>query len=152
MRNSVRPSLFAIMVCLTILSAHLAGCGDGGSDGLPREAISGTVTLDDQPLPDGVIQMLPISMKDGIAGGAIIKDGKYAIERDKGLVPGQYRVVINGGQAGGAAPPPDKPPGTFKSPVVPKDPIPSRYNSESTLTADVKAGSSNSFVFDLKAK
>jgi hypothetical protein len=149
MRNSVRTAPFAITTCLAFLSVSLAGCGD--SDGLAREAISGTVTLDGQPLADGAIQMLPINRTEGTAGGAIVKDGKYTIEREKGLLPGQYRVVISSSQAGAAAPS-DGPPGPVPTSDAPKDPIPAKYNIETTLTADVKSGTPNVFPFELSTK
>ncbi len=149
MHHSSRIRSSRIILGLALLCGPLVGCA--GSDGLPREAVSGTVTLDGQPLPDGAIQMIPVDKKDGIAAGAIIKDGKYEIEREKGLVPGQYRVVINSGQAPAAAPA-DGPPGPVVASDTPKELIPSQYNLESTLTADVKAGTPNSFPFDLKSK
>ncbi len=42
-----------------VLAAGLAAGCSGGGDDLPRESVSGTVTLDSQPLADGVIQFMP---------------------------------------------------------------------------------------------
>jgi hypothetical protein len=86
-------------------------------------------------LLEGAFNLLPVDPKEGIAGGTIIKDGKFKIEREKGLVPGQYRVVINSVQAGAAAPPPNEPPGPVDPADAPKDLIPPEYNLETTLTA-----------------
>ena len=68
-------------------------------DGLPREAVSGTVTFKGEPLKAGTIQFLPSSPSEVTAGGAVIVDGKYAIGRSEGLVPGKYQVLISGAQA-----------------------------------------------------
>src|SRR4051812_41369402 len=92
----VRTASFAPLACAMILSIPLVGCGAAASDGPPREAVSGKVTLDGQPLAQGVIQFLPASNKEGVSGGAVIEGGAYSIEAAKGLVAGQYRVTING--------------------------------------------------------
>ncbi len=149
MLQSNRCVHFAVMGCLALSSALFAGCG--GSDGLPRESVSGVVMLDGQPLPSGSIQMLPVDSKVGVAGGAVIKDGKFEIGREQGLIPGQYRVVINSGQE--ATPPPSgEPPGPIAAADAAKEIIPAQYNAQTTLTADVKAGTPNTFPFDLKSK
>ena len=47
-------------VPLLVLSAlGLAGCSGSSGDDLPREAVSGTVTLDGAPLPSGSISFSP---------------------------------------------------------------------------------------------
>jgi hypothetical protein len=133
-----------------ILLLCLAGCGGGEDtgDGLAREAVSGTVTLDGQPLSGAVIQFLPSD--PSAAGGASgdIEGGKFAIESGQGPIAGTYRVVISTRMG------PDvdasQPPGEIPKPK--KDPIPAKYNTKSTLTADVKAGVPNTFDFPLTTK
>ena len=135
--NFGRTSLFATTACLTLLIVNLPGCGEE-SDGLPREAVSGTVTLDGQPLAEGSIQMLPVNAKDGQTGGAIIKNGKYSIPRSQGLVPGTYNVTIDMPSLSGAAPD-SGPPGPMQAADLPKNLIPAEYNTRSALTAEAKA-------------
>jgi hypothetical protein len=125
----------------------LVGCSNS-TDGLPREAVTGTVTLDGRPLKQGSIQFVPGSERESTSGGAVITEGRFAIARPQGLTPGSYRVVINSGE--GAPVPPDQPPGA--TPPGGKELIPARYNEKTTLTADVKAGGSNAFAFDLATK
>src|SRR5689334_14633291 len=60
------------------------GC-DGPGDGLPRQAVSGSVTLKGQPLPQGTIQFLPATDKQPTAGAVEIKDGKYSLPKEQGL-------------------------------------------------------------------
>jgi hypothetical protein len=131
----------------------LAGCG-GVQDTLPREAVSGTVTLDGQPLARGVLQLFPASQKEGTACGALIEDGKFSIARAEGPVPGEYVVMINSSQggAGGAGGAPAGAPGPVASSERPKELIPAEYNAQSKLTAVVKAGTPNTLEFALKSK
>jgi len=130
--------------------ALLAGCGEGGG-GLPREAVSGTVTFKGEPLKAGSIQFLPTSPREVTAGGAIIVDGKYSIGKSEGLVPGKYQVLISGAQAAPASAKSELP---GASPPLPpaKEPIPAKYNSKSELSADVKNGGRNTLAFDLQDK
>ncbi|MDR3632587.1 MAG: hypothetical protein P4L84_02055 [Isosphaeraceae bacterium] len=144
---SILPAGLAALLLLTF-----AGCGEE-QDGQPREAVSGTVSLDGQPLPDGMIQWIPSTAREGSVGGAAVKDGKFSIVRQEGLAPGAYRVVINSAAAGGAtAPAPDEPPGLLNGPSTSKDVIPPQYNTKSTLKAEIKAGVPNLFDFSLKSK
>lgn len=124
--------------------AALAGCG--GGDGLPRQAISGAVTLDGQPLSQGTISFYPDdpAMADPTTGGAPISEGTYRITSDKGLVPGKYKVSISspsGEMTNNAAP------GSGAN--LPKERIPSQYNANSNLTAEVQSGGSNTFDYEL---
>jgi hypothetical protein len=129
-----------------------AGCGQQ-TDGPLREAVSGSVSLDGQPLPDGLIQLIPTSAREGTVSGAVVKDGKFSIERQKGLAPGEYRVVINSGGRGGDVPKPlEEAPGLLDASNTPKDLIPPQYNTNSTLKAEVKASAPNTFDFSLKTK
>jgi hypothetical protein len=143
-------TLFKASSRLALWSMVLAGCGEG-SDGLPREAVSGTVTLDGQPLAEGSIQMIPIA-KDGRPGGAIIKEGKFSIPKADGLLPGQYNVIISSIDPASAPPPPSGPPGPVDPATLPKNLIPEEYNKRSKLTLEVKPGTPNTFPFDLKSK
>jgi hypothetical protein len=154
MPKPIRSVMAAPSVRAALLSFALAGCGVAASDSLPREGISGEVTLDGQPLDQGAIQFIPASRKEGVAGGAVIQGGKYSIERGKGLVPGEYRVLISSSQ--GTPPAADSSDGGAPGPVkkgdAPKDLVPPQYNAKSTLTAEVKAGSPNALDFALKSK
>jgi hypothetical protein len=128
-------------------TALLAGCG-GATDDLPREAVSGTVTFDDQPLKAGMIQFQPAEPGASTAGGAAITDGRYSIAKSEGLVPGKYQVTISSTPPG--APPPSGQPGDPVAP--PKETIPPKYNVKTTLSATVTKEGPNTFDFPLKSK
>jgi hypothetical protein len=127
----------------------LAGCG-GETDQLPREAISGSVTFDGQPLKNGYIQFLPDAASDDatFAGGPI-REGKFDIPREQGPTPGRYSVTVISGEAAPSEASAAELPGAGFSK---KEKIPAKYNSRTTLTAEVKKGGPNQFEFPLKTK
>jgi hypothetical protein len=122
----------------------LAGCG---GDPMGRQAVSGTVTLNNQPLDQGRIHFAPAG-KGPTESGATIENGKYRIPINSGLVPGTYKVSIFSYDQKGAK---------VQSEEVPGDPgntqfkerIPARYNAKTTLTAEVKSAGPNVFDFKL---
>jgi hypothetical protein len=129
--------------------AMAAGCGEGPRDDLPREPVSGRVTLDGTPVTSGTIQFIPDGHGDRptSAASAEIVAGNYSIARAGGPVPGPYKVIISGSQVPGVAAPAE-PPGST-SPLAPEL-IPAEYNAKTKLTVEVKAGGPNAFPFDLK--
>jgi hypothetical protein len=55
--------------------------------------------------------------------------------------------------AGDAEPPPGDAPGPRPRPSARKKPtVPEKYNAQSTLTAEVKGGASNTFDYELKSQ
>jgi hypothetical protein len=130
------------------LATPMGGCGPV-DDGLGRREVTGMVTLDGQPLASGSIQFEPQAGNTGtiVSGGGIIQSGHYRIPRDKGLRPGKYKVsVFSSGEAPGGGE--SEPPGNRTPP--PPEKVPAKYNVATTLTAEVKADSPNSFNFDMK--
>ena len=137
----------ASILSLAFLLPSLVGCGE--SDKLPREAVSGSVSVEGKPLKSGLITFLPNESNTPTQGGAVVLEGKYTIPKNQGLVPGKYRIIITS--------PEDKPevivdkannaPGM--PPLPAKEVIPKQYNSESLLSAEVTAGGKNVFEFNL---
>jgi hypothetical protein len=129
-----------------ILALGLSGC-EGRTDDLPREAVSGSVKLDGQPLAKGIIQFAPTSDKVTTTARGEIIDGNYSISRAEGLVPGTYKVAISafdnveGAKALHGAPGKVGPP--------PKNIVPKQYNTASKLTAEIKGGQDNTFPFEI---
>jgi hypothetical protein len=131
-------------------ACFIAGCG-GPADGLPRQAVKGSVTFNGKPLKEGSIQFQPTSPREVTAAGGLIFDGKYAIAKSEGLVPGNYQVIISGIKAEAVATKAELPGESKPAPVV-KDPIPAEYNARSKLTAEIKKDAANAFDFDLQSK
>ncbi len=142
---------------LTAVMLTVAGCSGSGDD-LPREAVSGVVTLDGHPLPDGVIQFNPDSQATAgeapTPGGSTIKGGKFSIGQEMGLVPGNYVVSINAaGKRAERAKPAQAGAGGNKGTDVAKELIPAKYNSKTELKTEIKKGGSNNTLnFDLKSE
>ena len=139
-------------LALTLAAGLMASGCARSEDDLPREAVSGTVTLDGQPLADGTIQFTPATNAGGpaIGGGGPVENGRFSIARENGLVPGSYKVAINAADQ-------KKREETTKGPVrkglgLAKELIPANYNSQTTLTAEIKKGGSADLNYDLQSK
>lgn len=119
---------FALIICLT---CGCGGSGGGGSDG--RLAISGSVHYKNEPVQNGSIEFVP---HPGVktTSGSPITNGRFSIPADKGLEPGAYTVKISAMEV---IPPSE--PGGLPGPD-PKELIPAKYNTKSTLTREIKAG------------
>ncbi|QEH33145.1 hypothetical protein OJF2_16420 [Aquisphaera giovannonii] len=133
-------------VCALALGA---GCS-GPEDDLPREPVSGTVSLDGKPLPGGTITFTPAG-GGASAGGATIKDGSFSIGREGGLVPGNYAVAIYASDRPEGQERP-KQAGGLKEFKVAKELIPAKYNAKSELKAEIKKGGGNALQFALDSK
>ena len=127
-------------VCiLFILSFSSLGCGDG-SDQPDLGIVSGTVSLDGEPLSGVIIVFTP---EEGRQSTAITGEN------------GQYELVYTGEDTKGARV--GKHVVGFLTPydedIKPSAPIPARYSvgSDTGLNAVVKPGK-NSFDFDLSSK
>ena len=131
-----------------LLLGLAAGCG---SDEVPnRRAISGIVTFDGQPLESGAILLEPTSFEagTGTAVGATIRRGEFTLPRDRGPIPGRYRVRIYAG-SGVQAPPREGQSDKTRRPMV--EGVPEVYNTRSQLHAEVGMRGPNRFRFELQA-
>jgi hypothetical protein len=129
--NVVRAASIAALLLL------VAGCGG-------RQTIEGTVTLDDQPLEQGYITFRPMKNVAGAPIGGPIENGKFAIQPKEPLA-GDFRVEITSLGKTGKKARDDK----GKSIDVEGQVLPARYNSESTLQAQLKPRQRNEFPFPL---
>ncbi len=137
----------ARFVSLTAFATILAGCG-GSGDGLPREPISGKVSLNGQPIEKGMITFVLKNAPEPVVT-ALIEKGEFQLPRAEGPIAGSHGVSIWAkGPTGKTVKNPDDPEQTV--PEM-KDLVPPQYNLNSTLTADVKTSDANTFTFDLVA-
>ena len=106
-----------------------AGCGGPSNVG----QVTGTVTLDDQPLEGALVTFSPTEEGGSSALGKTDSAGAYTLTYSPGVSGaeiGENRVTISTLTAG-------------------TEKVPMEYNTQSKLKADVKAGS-NTFDWDLK--
>ncbi len=82
-----KKHVLSLSSCLLLLASIglVAGCGP--SDGLIT--ISGSVTLDGEPVEDGSISLMPIN--GGSMGGGLIENGYYSAKSS----PGEMAVQIH---------------------------------------------------------
>ena len=122
------------------------GC-QGQQEGPARGALAGQVSLEGESIQDGRISLIPIDGTKGPASGGTISLGKYSIPANKGPVIGRHRVEITASRKTGkqlkAMPPAT---GTMDEM---EQYIPSKYNTTSTLTTEIKQGD-NTANFNLK--
>ena len=130
-------------------TVFLSGCSGESRGRLP---ISGSVTLDGQPLPAGYVIFEPKSGQTMQSGG-MIQDGRFEVRAEHGAAPGRYSVAIF---SGAVKPVNNFEPGTpeYESAAMrePGEQVPRKYNVDSILTADVERGKPNDFTFDLSTK
>lgn len=126
------------------LSAALAGCGDS-YDG--RQAVSGTVTLEGQPLTGGSIQFGPLDGQDTSGGCGLGPDGTFRLDRADGLKPGRYLVRITAGDGKSPASEEEVAAPGGSTNIVSVDRIPPEWNVRSDKQIEVKEGADNTFDF-----
>jgi hypothetical protein len=131
--------IYCFLVLLACTAIAVAGCNEPSN----RQAISGSVLLDGQPLAHGSIRFEPRDAARAQASGAVIAAGKFAVARDQGLVPGTYRVAVSSPKNDPAAAP------SMDGGGLAEERIPRRYNIDSELEIVVEPRGGNQFTFDL---
>jgi hypothetical protein len=134
----MRPALLSLILILVF--CVLMGCGPGGPATHP---VSGSVSLDGTPIPDGDI-IFTDPTGAATSGMGKITDGKYTAN----ITAGKKRVEI---RASKMMPFPAGQVGAMGEKEGPQDYIPKKYNDQSELTMDVKAGT-NTQDFPLVSK
>jgi hypothetical protein len=125
----------------------IAGCG-----GPKLASVSGTVTLDGQPLANASVTFQPMGEGNLNPGqGSYAKtdqNGNYTLEMQggkKGAVVAKHKVEISAVTGGAGRPDDDRPQRQQR------DRVPAQYNTQSKLTVEVKPGE-NVGNFDLKSR
>jgi hypothetical protein len=131
--------LFTVAAGVALLGLA-SGCG-----GNPTAKVSGTVTLDGQPLENGTITFYPTANSGQTAGGGI-ENGKYTLDAS----PGEMTVLISANKVTGKHKMYDTPDSPTVDTVV--ELIPARYNKTSELKVTLKPGVNEGVNFDLTTK
>lgn len=123
--------------CCMMLACLLVFSGCGGSD---RSPVSGTVTLDGQPVAVGSISFRPAKGTKGNTAGTTIVDGRYTVAAERGLSPGDYTVQVETFYKTGQK---------FNDPQKGIVDVEKRvdYNEQGKLTATVTAGRNDGIDF-----
>ncbi|MGE3803419.1 MAG: hypothetical protein AB7K24_01960 [Gemmataceae bacterium] len=129
------------LMALLALASFLSGCDSGQG----YQSISGIVKFQGAPVEQGRIQFFTTGENPTPQGGAMIVKGEYRVPREHGLKPGKYLVRISSPESTGAAGADDM------APPPTRERIPSKYNTASELTVEVRAGERGEFNFDLES-
>jgi hypothetical protein len=140
--RTAAPSATAIGV-LAVAMLAAAGCrGGDGASAYPAASLIGSVTVDGQPVPNGLLQFLPPAGGSAPVVQAEIKDGRYAAT---GVPLGKIRVLITAVKETGRM--------DSKSTSQPVSEvmnlIPDRYRDGLDITVATGSGVQN---FELKSK
>jgi len=137
-KNSGRVAATALIAIAWI---GLTGCGSGSG----VAPVSGTVTLDGEPLSGALVSFYPQEEGKRFSTGTTDSSGHYELvytNDEKGAAIGKHTVKITTatvqGEGGPARPPKEK--------------LPAKYNEESELTVEVSSGSNSDTNFDLQSK
>lgn len=124
-----------LMLLAVVLLVAASGCAKPGPKLYP---VSGSVTLDGQPLATGTVYFKTIAT--GEVDTLPVKDGKFAgqaVEGARRVEVVAHRLIPVAGEMGGE---------------VQESLIARRFNFDSTLTAEVTAGGPNTFEFAVESK
>jgi hypothetical protein len=123
------------------LAAVMSGCG-----GPTGPEVTGSVTLDGDPLGEATISFLPENRELAPLITSTDLEGKYTLERGvDGVAEGTYTVRITT----------YRPAITEIDPPIPgvKEKVPAKYNVQTTLNAEVSSGENvHDFPLDSKGR
>jgi len=137
----------ASLCAIFLVIATCFGCGKKGPQ---RAAVSGHVTLDGQPINEGVIQFLPVEGTVGPETGGIITNGQYDIPHDHGPIVGKSRIELRASKkTGGKIQDPTGRPGVLTDEY--KEMFPPGSNTNSSLVREIK-DEPNKLDFDIRTK
>lgn len=129
---------------LLVFIMPVIGCMRTGRQEPLRYPVSGTVTLDGKPLPEGTVFFMTVSL--GIIERVPIKDGTFSGEVTAGERRIEFSVIKDVPYSGLAIP-------GFPTPAtVPGETLPAAFNADSSYTATVNPAGPNEFDFELKSK
>jgi hypothetical protein len=141
----MRILLLVIHCSLFIL---IAGCS-----GDKRVPLSGTITLNGEPLPQASVKFIPVDQTiiNTRTGANTDADGKFSLPKNRGLEPGEYIVSIYATVEYDTK---TKELATVETPptrILPKVLTPSEYNDKSAQRFTVTARGSNVYTCDVKS-
>lgn len=141
---------WAAAVSVAVLSWFVGGCDTRGSTGAAGGTVSGTVTLDGEPLKLGVVTFHPVAGGQS-ALGPVANDGTYKLNigNDVSIPAGEYLVTVDAAEPAAYE---EGPGGAPKPPRPGKRITPDKYAKKETtdLRVTVKAGA-NEIPLELKS-
>ena len=131
--------LLRFLLCLGATLALPLSNGCNRNQGPERVVVSGTVTFDGKPIPDGEIRFMPDAAADAPVSASPIVDGTYKVDAHGGVPIGTHTVQVNAYRAVAMKPGPEGVmPMTINKPR--QQYLPKRYNSDSQLKMSIESG------------
>jgi hypothetical protein len=133
------PMKTVVSLALVLMAASLVGCG--GRQGPERVVVSGTVTFNGKPIPNGKISFLPDQTSNAPMAVALIADGNFVANSHGGVPVGSHKVQIEAYHpiSGPAKPGVSLPPTAGVQGVGPQY-LPARYNAQTELRISIEPG------------
>ncbi len=97
--------LFSWGIVCVLTCVLMLGCGGGGVSGLVK--VTGTVTLDGQPVEGAAVSFSPAGNEGRASAGVTDAQGRFSLAPvggGQGALPGKYQVAISKTQVTGGAP------------------------------------------------
>jgi hypothetical protein len=142
----VSPGMNAAWGLALASLCFVAGCSRA-YDGDRRYPLSGTVSVDGEPMEAGAISFIPGETDQRVSGGPIT-GGVYSVEEAFGANGGPYRVEIHWYRKTGRM---LRNPDTGELYEERSEGLPDKYHKDSELTVDVSPDKTK-FDFDLKSE
>ncbi len=143
-----RTKIFIPFLGLVLAFGTVSGCSKSPYEGEQRFPLTGTVTLDGEPVDGGTISFIPSVETKRVTGGPIA-GGKYTVHENSGANAGEYRVEIHWLKPTGEQFLDKDDTGEMIDVVA--EAIPQKYNTSTELVAEVSA-SQTEFDFSLTSK
>ncbi len=139
---------------LAMFSALSIGCSSQTDPFIEtRQEVAGFVTLDGEPLKEGLIRFVPVEGTPGPKTSVKIENGTYLIESRYGPVAGTHRVEVESTDDGGFARDDETALKHLEENNIKKIDVilvPEKYGANSPLKAIVKENETNEFEFQLQ--
>jgi len=116
------------------------GCGGGGTEGPKTFPVTGKLTVGGQPVPDVIVQLIPLDPAKLGAAGKTDASGQFKVTATNGTagaVAGKYKVVLQ--KTGGMDASQYTNPGAGGPPKVTL-PFPAEYAAAATTPKEIDVG------------
>lgn len=138
---SPRNARIAFLLTVSLVLLSTGGCGRSGPPPRKIVPVSGVVTLDGKPLPDGFVTF--VSPQEGRFETFPVKEGKFNGKAELGVRTVDI-IAVRDLQAPAAGNDGKGPPRPLR-----ENYLPAKYSMNSPLKADVTEAGPNVFNFDL---
>ncbi|QDS85991.1 hypothetical protein EC9_01490 [Rosistilla ulvae] len=139
----IPASMRSPVLTLSLGLLLVTGCGDGTDPN--RRTISGRVTFQGKPVPQGEIRFAPVAA--GSASAARITDGNFEISHRGGVMVGESTVSIVATSQASSATQEELDSGVDLGAAMT---IPSKYNTQTELRVEIEPGEGTQAIdFDL---